>query len=183
MDNLGFNLKEQDRFDEAKDYFLKAVNGRRELLGDCHPETLHSTIFLAECMSYSNLSEAVPLARKAAINLDKVLGSDHEFTYDGMSVLGWLLWKQGDFDEAEDVLRKSLEVNSHSCTAGDTRALGNMQNLSLVLRDKGLLDEAEDYIKKVIAWKSELWGSGHSYVLAAEEISRSIVEAKMHGGL
>ena len=73
-----------------------AVPGRREVLGDKHPETLDSIAALARLLQdESKLDEADALLREAMNGRHEVLGSMHRDTLDAYHKMAMLLQDQG----------------------------------------------------------------------------------------
>ena len=65
----------------AEALFRKALEGRRKVLGNQHPDTHNSLYALADCyMKLGRLDDALPLYREELIASKALLGDDHPDT-------------------------------------------------------------------------------------------------------
>lgn len=91
MSSLGFLYQAMGRFGEAEPLYLRALEGRKRVLGEEHPDTLLSVNDLA-LLYYetSRYLEAEPLQLRALVGFERVLGRDHRYTLTSVSNLAGL---------------------------------------------------------------------------------------------
>ncbi len=95
-----------------------AIDTRRRVLGDDHPDTLRSQSQMADLLYFTAKSdEAIALLRETLDRTTRALGTDHRDTLILMGSLGNLLLGQNKFSEAEPLLKAALD--------GRRRVLGN----------------------------------------------------------
>jgi len=124
--SLGSLLQDHGDFDGAEPLLRKALEDRRETLGDRHRDTLTSIHNLGTLLqNKGDLDKAEPLLRKALEGYRETLGDRHRDTLTLINSLGTLLQDKGDLDGAEPLLREALEAErSEVVTAPEARGGG-----------------------------------------------------------
>ncbi len=103
---------------DAELHLRAALEIRRRVLGDEHPQTLDSLYALGVMLQRARKSaKAEPLLRQAVESRCRVLGDEHVDTLRSMRELGLVLTNQRKYAEAEKLLRSTLDASR--------RVLGN----------------------------------------------------------
>jgi tetratricopeptide (TPR) repeat protein/tRNA A-37 threonylcarbamoyl transferase component Bud32 len=143
---IGTILESNGRLAEAELQFRQALEWRRSVLGDEHPDTLRSINNMGGLLQAQGKPfEAEPYYREALETRRRVLGDEHHDTLTSINYMGDLLQAQGQLAEAEPFRRDALEGfrrvlgNEHPDTL---IAIGNMGDL---LQSQGKWAEAEPY--------------------------------------
>jgi hypothetical protein len=90
MDNLAEQFFGLGQFFEAEDIFREQASQRERLLSARHPQTLASTIGIANCLHYQRKSRHVTeIGQHVLTLLKEVLGDDHPSTLTVMANLTW----------------------------------------------------------------------------------------------
>jgi tetratricopeptide (TPR) repeat protein len=107
---MGVLLYRQGKLAEAEPYYRDALEKRRRVLGEEHPNTLDSISNMGVLLgSQGKLAEAEPYCRDALEKRRRVLGEDHWETLISINTMGALLQDQVKLAEAEPYLREVLQ--------------------------------------------------------------------------
>ena len=146
-----------------------ALQTRREVLGNDHPNTLISINNMGVLLrSQGKLAEAEHYYREALEVQRRVLGDDHPNTLTSIINMGLLLRSQGKLAEAEPYLREALE--GHRRVLGDDHpdTLASINNMGSLLRSQGKLTEAEPYHGEALEGNRRVLGDDHSGTLISK---------------
>lgn len=131
-------------FDEAEGLQRRALELRREHLGDADGETLMSINNAAGLLfERGDYEGAEALYREALATRRRTLGEDHPDTIASIGNLGGLLEEVGALEEAEALDREALERNRRVFGEESKEALLALANLGSTLEAEGRYDEAE----------------------------------------
>ncbi len=156
------------RPDEALPHARRALETRRLLLGEDHPDTLASVDEVAVLLqAQGKWDEAEPLYRHTWERARRVLGEDDPLTLDVLANLGGLLQQQGKFTEAEPLQRDAL--------AGHRRVRGNdhpdtlisINNLGFLLYLMGRFSEAETLTREALEGRRRVLEEDHPHTLSS----------------
>ena len=94
---MGFQLQVQGKLAEAEPYYREALEKRRRVLGEEHPDTLSSINNMGLLLrDQGKLDQAEPYYSEALEKSRRVLGEEHPDTLTSMSNLAGTLSDQGD---------------------------------------------------------------------------------------
>jgi serine/threonine protein kinase/tetratricopeptide (TPR) repeat protein len=130
MNNLAALYYAQRQFDKAEPLFIKSLVGRRRVVGEENIETLSVTINLA------------------ALYHD--LGDEHSLTLNAMSGLAAVYHAQRQFDKAEQLFVKALEVSRRVKGEEHPVTLTALSWLAGLYQTQGRLDKAEQLFVKAL---------------------------------
>ena len=106
LSQVGRLLQDQGKLGEAEPLLRAALEGRREVLRERHPDTLSSMNNLGLLLrDQGKLGEAEPVLRPALEGRREVLGERHPDTLSSMNNLASLLYAHGKLGEAEPLCR------------------------------------------------------------------------------
>ncbi len=106
---MGMLLESQGRLTEAEPYLREALEVRRRVLGDEHPDTLGSINEMGMLLWWQGRkAEAEPYLREALEGRRRVLGEENPSTLRSIIVMGLLLNAQMRYAESEQLVRESL---------------------------------------------------------------------------
>ncbi len=146
----------------------KALEMRRRVLGDSHPNTLDSVTNVGAMLRLLGKHvEAEQKLRDAVESSGKTLGGDHSSTLSAMNSLAVLLSAQGRHAEAEALHREILERHRRIRGGEDQHTLISMMNLGAVLISQAKLAEAEPLLRETIEGLRRVKGNDNPYTLAA----------------
>jgi tetratricopeptide (TPR) repeat protein len=150
INNFGLLLHAQDKLAQAEPLFREALERRRRVLGDDHPNTLTSInnmglLFQAQ----GKPDQAEPLWREALERLRRVLGDDHPNTLSLINNIGYLLMAQGKLEQAEPVWREALQGRRSVLGDDHPETLGSINNLARLLQRQGKLADAQPLFEQL----------------------------------
>ncbi|HZW09796.1 MAG TPA: serine/threonine-protein kinase [Phycisphaerales bacterium] len=148
--------------DAAEAPLTRALELRRRLLGDEHPDTLRSTYSMAQLLRHQGkFAEAEGHMREAVAGFRRVLGDEHPDTLRSISVLGILLYYQGKHAEAEACAREALDGYRRVQGEVHRDTLAAIGNLSTFLQAQGKTAEAEASVRAVLEICRRELGNDH----------------------
>jgi tetratricopeptide (TPR) repeat protein len=141
---LGDELGRQKRFDEAEPILRHAVDHYSQVLSDDHAYVVFAKEALARVLrDMDKLDDARQVAREA---------------YEARNLLGHILKLMRRYEEAEEIYREQLEVQTRVHGIGGIVTLGAMNALGEVLTLAEKLDEAEPLLRESLAALREVSG-------------------------
>jgi non-specific serine/threonine protein kinase/serine/threonine-protein kinase len=126
------------------------------------------------------LPQGVQHARAAVEIRVEELGPDHPETILSMKELGWLYYRQGQLDEAEEIFLEAIHRARRALGEDHPAMLMSRNNLSLVYVGRNRLEEAEAIERDVFARWRRLKGEEHQETLVAANNLAWIHERRGH---
>ena len=121
----------------------EALNGRRDIWGQEHPDTLTTMADLGWLYhSQGHYEKAESRFDEVLKTARRVLGEAHVTTADALHGLGTLYLSQGRHDEAQPLLEKALEIVQHLLGEEGWAALEVTNTLARLYTAQGRYDEA-----------------------------------------
>ena len=146
-------------YDAAMPLQERALETRRRVLGNDHPDTMTSIQEMAFLLQVQGrLDEAEPYFREVLERRRRVLGDEHPDTLVSLGGMDFLLQGQGKLAEAEVYSREVLETRRRVLGNEDKYTLLSISNLCVVLMYQGKLDEAEPYCREALGSRRRVLG-------------------------
>jgi len=169
------------RFEPALALQELALAGRREALGENHPDTLTSLSNTGVLLRFlGRLQEAEPYFRDALERRRRALGPTHPDTLESMNLVANLLGSQGHFAEAETLYREVLDLRRRVLGPDHIDTLVSLNNLGFIFRAQGRLDEAEPRWTDALARRRQTLGSEHPQTLFSITAMADLELARRH---
>ncbi len=96
-----------------------------------------------------------------------VLPEEDEYRLYGVHEYGVSLFGINRFEEAADVLQRSIELRTAKFSASHPQTLFSLAYLGYVRREQGRFDEAAEIFRRVVAARTEAYGPTHRQTLLA----------------
>ncbi len=145
-----------------------ALEKRRRVLGEEHPDTLDSISNMGSLLqSQGKLVQAEPYFREALEKRRRVLGEEHPETLTAINNMGGLLEAQGKLDQAEPYFREALERRRRVLGEEHPNTLGSINNMGFLLEAQGKLDQAEPYWREALEKFRRVLGEEHPDTLTS----------------
>ncbi|UCE60063.1 MAG: tetratricopeptide repeat protein [Phycisphaerales bacterium] len=110
-ETIGMTLLGLGRYADAEPQLLSALDIRRNILGEDHPDTLRSMLAVGDLrLMVGRSHEAETLVRIACNRMRQLYGNEHDKTLSCTSVLASVLADRGSYDEADVVFNKTLST-------------------------------------------------------------------------
>ena len=146
----------------------RALQTRRSLLGDDHPDTLGSINKMGFLLTeQGKLAEAEPYHREALAGNRRLLGDDHPETLTSIANMGGLLQEQGKLGEAEPFYREALEGRRRVLGDDHPSTLDSIGNMDCLLQAQGKLAEAEPFSREALEGRRRVLGDDHPHTLVS----------------
>jgi len=167
-ETIGATYRKLGRYERAEPQLAKALEARKRLLGDDHPDTLKSMNNLARLyFTQGRYDEAEPIYLETLEIRKRVLGDDHPDTLNSMHNLARLYRSQGRYDEAEPLVLEVLETRKRVLGDDHPDTLASMIGLAYLHRSHGRYDEAEPLHLEALKTQKRVLGAEHPDTLAS----------------
>lgn len=165
-------------YDEARPMLEEALRIRRDVLEAQDPriaESLFNLAYLLRRMGED--AGAEPLLREA-LNIQQRYGFEHRTTIRGLNNLAAMLEARGDYDEAEALYRRTLDLKRNLYGDEHFEVALALNNLGVVLLKRNELNQAEPLLRESLALSRALLRSDHPKVGAILQNLAVIVESR-----
>ena len=157
-------------YPEAQKHLERAMDLRRRLLGEDHPDTLSVMNDLAWLYrDEGKFPQAEPLARKVVEIRRRLLGEKHPDTLDAMNRLGLLYRFEGKLAQAEALSSQVLEIQKRMSGEEHPATLFAMNSLGYVYQVEGKYKQAETLLSKQFEIRQRVSGPEHPATLMAAD--------------
>jgi tetratricopeptide (TPR) repeat protein len=156
-------LSQQSKYKEAIPYAEQALEIRKKILGDEHPDTAGNYNYLARLYrDLGNYTEAEPLYLKALEIRKKVLGDEHPSTAQSYNGLGLLYRDRGNYIKAESQYLKALEIRKKALGDEHPDTSQSYYNLGSLYMSLGNYAEAEPLYLRSLEIRKKVLGEEHA---------------------
>ena len=158
---------ERGAFSSARELGQRVLDGRRQLLGERHPETLTAMGRLAATLSAQGESaEARPLVERAFHGRRELFGEHHPDTLRAMNILAVHL-REEDPVRARGLGHSALDGLKELLGERHPDTLAAMGNLAITLQMQADLEAGRELQQRMLDGLEELLGEGHPATLRA----------------
>ncbi len=162
MNEQGETLCAQGKYAQAQPLFEKAMEIRRRLLTDEHPDTADSYNNLAENLkAQRRYAQAQPLAEKALEIRRRLLTDDHPQTALSYNNLATNLNAQGKYAQAQPLYEKALEIWHRLLTDDNPLTATGYNNVAVNLFYQGKYAQAQPPYEKALEIRRRLLTDEH----------------------
>ncbi len=168
MSNLAELYRYQGRYSEAEPLYLQALELRKRLLGEEHPDVATSLHNLALLYKYQGrYSEAEPLYLQALELRKGLLGGEHPDMATSLNDLAMLYESQGRYSEAESLVLQALELYRRLLGDEHPYVAASLNNLAALYKYQGRDSEAEQMFLQALELRKRLLGDEHPDVASS----------------
>ncbi|MBM0106880.1 serine/threonine protein kinase [Steroidobacter sp. S1-65] len=152
----------------AREHHERALELRRQQLGEDHPETLQSRAQLVSIMiAESSYEEAEPLAMETLDRMTRVRGAEHSDTLAHAGNVALLLYQRGKFEQMVSLLEKILPTQQRILGEAHEETLSTMNNLAIGYRNQGRYLNAQQLHAQELAICRKAFGPEHPSTLTS----------------
>ena len=162
--NIGVVYDYLGDYDKALEYHFKALEIKKDVLGENHPNTAMSYNNIGEVYrNLGNYDKALEYFSKALEIFKEVLGENHPNTASYYNNIGAVYYNLGDYDKALEYFNKALEI--YKVVSGEKHpdTASSYNNIGAVYDDLGDYDKALGYYFKALEIRKERLGESHPY--------------------
>ncbi len=165
-ETLGNTYRNLGDFEAAERHLKRAVQIRRDELGEEHPQTIYATFWLCGALwEAGRAAEAQPLCLKTVKLSKRILGKEHRTTLRSMNILALVRDSLADHDSAEQLFREILVTSRKAFGRTDIISFLAAGNLAGVLRRAGRHEEAEPLYLEALELRRQVLGEDHPYTI------------------
>jgi CHAT domain-containing protein/tetratricopeptide (TPR) repeat protein len=162
VDEQASNLYFQGKYAAAQPLYEKALEIRRQLLTEDHPDTAVCYNSLAFILyAQGKYPAARPLFEKALEIDRRLLGEDHPNTANSYNNLASNLIAQGQYATAQPLLEKALAIRRRLLTDDDVLTATSYNNLAYNLKARGQYAAAQPLFEKALEIRRRLLSDDH----------------------
>jgi tetratricopeptide (TPR) repeat protein len=181
MDQIATSFESLGRSSEAEPLFKDALECRRRVLGDDHPDTIRSINNYAGVLdSLGRAPEAEPFFKEALERRRRVLGDKHPDTIISLGNYAMVLDSLGRAPEAEPLCKDALERCRQVLGDDHPVTITLLNNYAFVLKSLGRSSESEPLYKDALERRRRVLGEDHpdtitsinNYANALESLGR-----------
>jgi tetratricopeptide (TPR) repeat protein/tRNA A-37 threonylcarbamoyl transferase component Bud32 len=154
---------------EAEPVTRRALDARRERLGEQHPSVAESLQLLGASLRQQGRLDEAKIALEESLSIQRaVLGNQHGDVANTLNSLSILASSQQRYADAEAYLREALDIE-RAINKTDTALIATMTtNLAVALMRMGRYDESGELLRKALTIHHSVLGTQHPAVLSNE---------------
>jgi tetratricopeptide (TPR) repeat protein len=173
LDNLAFLYDSQGKYEAAEPLFLQALELRKSILGENHPDyatSLNNLAFLYH--SQGKYTEAEPLFLQALELRKSILGENHPDYADSLNNVAALYRSQGKYEAAEPLYLQALRLTKSILGENHPDYASSLINLAFLYKSQGKYVSAEAlYLQGLELIKSILGKNNPNYAVSLNNLA------------
>lgn len=167
---LGRLCYRNNNYDLALEYDFKALQLRKEILGENHTDVSASYNNIGIVYdSNGEYDKALEYYFKALQTDKEIFGDKHPYVAASFDNIGIVYEKKGEHNKALEYGFKALQLRKEVLGENHTEVANSYNNIGLVYGEKGELDKALDYYLKSLQINEEVLGEEYPEVAAGYE--------------
>jgi tetratricopeptide (TPR) repeat protein len=171
-ETTGMTLRGLGCYAEAQPQLQAALDIRRRLLGEDHPDTLRSALLLGDLiLDTGRASEAEPLVRTALAGMERVYGPEHPKTLSCASILAVTLGDQCQHDDASRIFQRTLEAQRRILGPEHRDTLTTMWKWSVAYLARRVLPDGQDLAEELYETSQRTLGPDDSLNVLARPLA------------
>ena len=170
--NIQYYLGE---YKKAQEYYLKALEIRKKVLGTNHPDTTATYNNLAGLYELKGKYEkALEYYLKALEIREKVLGTEHPDTATTYNNLARHYWSKGKYEKALEYYLKALEIREKVLGTEHPDTAVSYHNLAIFYFGQRNFEEAYGFMKKAIDIWEKVLPPDHPNLIGAKKVWKQL---------
>lgn len=163
LDRMGEVYRLLGLYEKARPLSERALQLRREFLGDEHLDVAASATNLAELLHEMGEYDRVESLFQEALAIQRrQLDGEHPDVVENLNNLAVHLYIKGDIDRATPLLREAMLMSRRLLGDEDPDVAASMNNLAYVLANQGDYDGAESLFREALELHRRYRGEGHT---------------------
>ncbi len=168
LDEQAETLLSRGKFAQAQPLFEKALEIRRRLLTDEHPDTATACGNLAANLkALGKYAQAQPLCEKAMEVDRRLLTDEHPNTAHAYGNLAGVLGAQGKYAQAQPLFEKALEIDRRLLSDNHPSTASAFNGLAFILNIQGKYAQAQPLFEKSLEVNRQLLTDNHPHTAIA----------------
>jgi tetratricopeptide (TPR) repeat protein len=155
-------LESDGQYKKAEGLFVQVMQARKRVLGNKHPDTLHSMgSLVAIYVHQGRWKEAQELGLQVVQTSKQVLGDEHPGTLINMNNLASIYSNQGQWEQARELLLQVLQIKKRAFGIEHPSLLVSMNNLVAMYHNQERWKEAQELQLQVVQTAKQVLGNEH----------------------
>ncbi len=175
---------EEKKYEKAEKLHRKALEMRKELLGNEHQDVAESLVGLAVVLqSQDNNEEAAKLLQEGLDIQKKLFGNESSEVATTLDHLGKLQREEDKLTEAEATFREALEIRKKVLGPEHRDVAASLHNIGLALESQKKYADSESLFRHEIAMMKVLRltaGDGERLIVAVKALARVLKKQKKY---
>ncbi|MGY6552995.1 MAG: tetratricopeptide repeat protein [Wenzhouxiangella sp.] len=160
--NLAVVLAAQDRRDEAEPKYRRALEIRRQTLGENHATTTYSLTNLATLHAQLGRWAEAEAGYREALSLRRsIFGDGHPAVASVLYQIGWLQAQRGEYLAASEHLEQALGIREQVLGRDHPSTAVVLNAAAGVARELGDIERAKAWLERALAIYRETYGQSH----------------------
>ncbi|NEQ84131.1 MAG: CHAT domain-containing protein, partial [Moorea sp. SIO2I5] len=162
LNNLALLYQFMGKYQQAEPLYSQALEMRRRLLGNQHPDVADSLNNLGLLYQFmGRYQQAEPLYTQSLEMRRRLLGNQHPDVAQSLNNLAGLYDSMGRYQQAEPLYTQSLEMNRLLLGNQHPDVASNLNNLAALYESMGRYSEAEPLYTQALEMRRRLLGKEH----------------------
>ncbi|CAB4013397.1 Nephrocystin-3 [Paramuricea clavata] len=165
FNDLGESYTKMGKFDQAKDYYQRALEIREKLLGPHHVNVADSYNNIGTVYDEKgDLDQAKDYYQRALEIKEKQLGPIHVDLAVSYNNIGTVYRRKGDLEKAKDYYQRALKIQEKQLGPNQVDVATSYNNIGIIYREKGELDKAKGYYQQALEIQEKQLRPNHADV-------------------
>jgi CHAT domain-containing protein/Tfp pilus assembly protein PilF len=179
----GMTLAQQGKYKDAEKQCREALDIRRKVLGEEHPDTAASYSWVASCLdAQGQHGKALPLYEKALSICRKELGEEHPSTTASYNNVASCLNSQGQHDKALPLYEKALTIRRKVLGEEDPSTAISYNNVASCLNAQAQHGKALPLYEKALSIFRKVLGEEHRHTANSyNNVASCLDDVGQHG--
>jgi tetratricopeptide (TPR) repeat protein len=162
LNNLALLYNSQGKYEAAEPLYQQALELRKRILGENHPEYANSLNNLAGLYDSQGKYEAAePLYQQGLELTKRILGENHPQYATSLNNLASLYYSQGKYEAAEPLYQQALELTKRILGENHPQYATSLNNLALLYNFQGKYEAAEPLYQQALELTKRILGENH----------------------
>lgn len=168
QDVMGGAYRGLGLYEQSRALLGDAIETRRGLYGDEHPEVLETLSRIAGLAHSTGEYETSERLHRESLELSRAIyGEEHSTTAMLLGRLGTTVFEQGRYEDARSLYESALEIHERTSPGADSEKAIVMHGFGWLLTNMGEFETAESMLRTSVAMLRETLGEAHPEIPAA----------------
>ncbi len=162
LNNLANLYYFQEKYEQAEPLYMQALELRKQLLGENHPDSARSLNNLALLYkSQGKYEQAEPLLIQGLELIKQLLGENHPHAATSLNNLANLYYSQEKYEQAEPLYIQALELRKRILGENHPDTASSLNNLAALYKSQGRYEQAEPLYIQALELRKRILGENH----------------------
>ncbi|KAF8461380.1 hypothetical protein BDZ91DRAFT_851079 [Kalaharituber pfeilii] len=181
VDKIARVFHEQGQYNEALEFYERALAGREKALGTDHPDTLTTFDYMARVFRVQGqYNKALELYERALAGREKALSTNHPDTLETVNNIAVVFDRQGQYNKALALHERALVGTEKALGADHPATLTMVNNMAVVFANQRQYNKALALYERALTGKEKALGADHPSTLTTVRSMANLFERMGH---